>query len=53
MRRAYPQFMAHGGEALPAAILEVIFPVDYWNLIAKHAAVRKLDPFLMTALIDR
>jgi peptidoglycan lytic transglycosylase len=51
MRRAYPQFMAHGGEALPTAILEVIFPVDYWNLIAKHAVVRKLDPFLMTALI--
>jgi soluble lytic murein transglycosylase len=51
MRRAYPQFMAHGGEALPTAILEVIFPVDYWNLIAKHAAARKLDPFLMTALI--
>jgi soluble lytic murein transglycosylase len=51
MRRAYPQFMAHGGEALPAPILEVIFPVDHWNLITKYAAPRKLDPFLMTALI--
>jgi soluble lytic murein transglycosylase len=51
MRRAYPQFMAHGGEALPAPILEVIFPVDHWNLITKYSAPRKLDPFLMTALI--
>ena len=51
MRRAYPQFMAHGGEALPAPILEVIFPVDHWNLITKYAAPHKLDPFLMTALI--
>jgi soluble lytic murein transglycosylase len=51
MRRAYPQFMAHGGEALPAPILEVIFPVDHWELITKYAAPRKLDPFLMTALI--
>jgi soluble lytic murein transglycosylase len=51
MRRAYPQFMAHGGEALPAPILEVIFPVDHWDLITKYAAPRKLDPFLMTALI--
>ncbi len=51
MRRAYPQFMAHGGEALPTAILEVIFPVDHWELISKYAAARKLDPFLLTALI--
>ena len=51
MRRAYPQFMSHGGEALPAPILEVIFPIDHWNLISKYAALKKLDPFLMTALI--
>jgi soluble lytic murein transglycosylase len=51
MRRAYPQFMAHGGEALPTPILEVIFPVDHWDLISKHSAAKKLDPFLMTALI--
>ena len=51
MRRAYPQFMAHGGEALPTPILEVIFPVDHWTLITKYSAPRKLDPFLMTALI--
>jgi soluble lytic murein transglycosylase len=51
MRRAYPQFMSHGGEALPTPILEVIFPVDHWELISKHSALKKLDPFLMTALI--
>ena len=28
MRRAYPQFLTAGGEALPAAILQVIFPLD-------------------------
>ena len=51
MRRAYPQFMAEGGEALPVEILRIIFPVDYWDLINKHAAARRLDPFLMMALI--
>jgi soluble lytic murein transglycosylase len=51
MRRAYPQFMAHGGELLPQAILRVIFPLDYWDLIRRHAAARKLDPHLMAALI--
>jgi soluble lytic murein transglycosylase len=51
MRRAYPQFMAHGGEALPTPILQVIFPIDHWTLISKYAAARKLDPYLLTALI--
>ena len=43
--------MAEGGEALPAAILTVIFPVDYWSLIYKYATARQLDPYLMAALI--
>jgi soluble lytic murein transglycosylase len=51
MRRAYPQFMAEGGEALPRPILETIFPVEHWDLIRAHAAAHRLDPFLMTALV--
>ena len=51
MRRAYPQFMAAGGEQLPPDVLRVIFPLDYWPLIKKHADLHRLDPFLMTALI--
>ncbi|HKW01332.1 MAG TPA: transglycosylase SLT domain-containing protein [Vicinamibacterales bacterium] len=51
MRHAYPQFIAEGGEALPASILTVIFPVDYWSLIYKYATARSLDPYLMAALI--
>jgi soluble lytic murein transglycosylase len=51
MRRAYPQFMAAGGEQLPPDILRVIFPLDYWPLIEKYSDAHKLDPYLMTALI--
>ena len=51
MRRAYPQFMAEGGEALPREILTVIFPIDYWELIQTHAMARQLDPFLIAALV--
>lgn len=51
MRRAYPQFMAAGGEQLPPAVLRVIFPLDYWPLIKKYSDAHKLDPYLMTALI--
>lgn len=51
MRRAYPQFMAAGGEHLPPDILRVIFPLDYWPLIKKYSDAHGLDPYLMTALI--
>jgi soluble lytic murein transglycosylase len=51
MRRAYPQFMAAGGEYLPREVLSVIFPVSYWDLIQKHAAANELDPYLVAALV--
>src|SRR5712691_3941166 len=51
MRRAYPQFMAVGGEDLPKDVLRVIFPIDYWESLRKHAAERNLDPYLVAALV--
>jgi soluble lytic murein transglycosylase len=51
MRRAYPQFMAAGGENLPPDVLRVIFPLDYWPLIKKYSDAHRLDPYLMSALI--
>ena len=51
MKRAYPQYLAAGGETLPPAILQVIFPVDYWPLLQKYSKERSLDPFLVAALV--
>jgi peptidoglycan lytic transglycosylase len=51
MRRAYPQFLAAGGEHLPPDVLRIIFPLDYWPLIKKYSDAHGLDPYLMTALI--
>lgn len=51
MKRAYPQFMAAGGEDVPADLLRVIFPLAYWDLIRKYAAQYDLDPYLAAALI--
>jgi len=51
MKRAYPQYMAEGGDALPRELLTVLFPVAYWDLIQKHSALHKLDPFLVAALV--
>jgi soluble lytic murein transglycosylase len=51
IKRAYPQYMAAGGEKLPAPILKVLFPVDYWPLIRRYSAERDLDPYMIAALI--
>ena len=51
MKRAYPQYLAAGGETLPSEILQVIFPVDYWDLLRKHSTARNLDPYLVAALV--
>src|SRR5262249_18852522 len=51
MRRAYPQFLAAGGEAVPADILQIIFPLTYWDSIKKNSAAHDLDPFVTAALI--
>jgi soluble lytic murein transglycosylase len=51
MKRAYPQYLAAGGEKLPPELLKVLFPVDYWPLIRRYAAEHQLDPYVMAALI--
>ncbi|HET7694522.1 MAG TPA: transglycosylase SLT domain-containing protein [Vicinamibacterales bacterium] len=51
MRRAYPQFLTSGGDAVPAEILQVIFPLTYWDAIKRQAAVYELDPYVVAALI--
>jgi soluble lytic murein transglycosylase len=32
-------------------VLQVIYPVAYWDLIRKYAAADNLDPYLMAALV--
>ncbi|HWI17938.1 MAG TPA: transglycosylase SLT domain-containing protein [Vicinamibacterales bacterium] len=51
MKRAYPQYLAAGGETMPSEILQVIFPVDYWPLLQKYAKDRGLDPYTVAALV--
>jgi soluble lytic murein transglycosylase len=51
MRRAYPQFMAAGGDELPREILTTIFPLAHWNLIQKYSRQRQLDEYLVAALV--
>ena len=50
MKRAYPQYLASGGQALPPDVLRVIFPIDYWQQLEGSAKRRGLDPYLVVAL---
>jgi soluble lytic murein transglycosylase len=51
MKRAYPQYLAAGGEQLPADLLRVLFPVNYWPEIRRYASEHDLDPYMLAALI--
>ena len=51
MKRAYPQYLAAGGEKMPRELLKVLFPVNYWSLIRRYSVERQLDPFIVAALI--
>jgi soluble lytic murein transglycosylase len=51
MKRAYPQYLAAGGEKLPQELLKVLFPVSYWSQIRHYSAEHRLDPYLIAALI--
>jgi peptidoglycan lytic transglycosylase len=51
MKRAYPQYLAAGGEQIPSEVLKVLFPVSYWPLIKRYSAERQLDPYMIAALI--
>jgi soluble lytic murein transglycosylase len=53
MKRAFPQYIASGGEGLPREILKVIFPLDHWSLIRRYASAHMLDPYLVASLINQ
>lgn len=50
MKRAYPQYMAAGGESLPPEVLRVLFPVDYAQQLEGSARRHGLDPYVVLAL---
>lgn len=50
MRRAYPQHLT-AEQRLPVEILQVIFPLTYWDSIRRYSAQHDLDPYLVAALI--
>src|SRR5262249_54964484 len=47
MKRAYPQYLAAGGERLPDELLKVLFPVNYWPQIRRYASDHQLHPYMI------
>ncbi len=50
MKRAYPQYLAAGGETLPPEVMRVLYPLDYWPVLEGGAAKHGLDKYLVAAL---
>jgi soluble lytic murein transglycosylase len=53
MRRAYPQYLTANGQALPSEILQVIYPLVYWDSIRRESSRLGLDPYVVAALIGQ
>jgi soluble lytic murein transglycosylase len=51
IKRAVPQYLSSAGDDLPPDVLQVLFPVAYWDVIKKNATASELDPYLVAALI--
>jgi soluble lytic murein transglycosylase len=50
VKRAYPQYMAAGGEKLPTDLLKVLFPINYWPTLKRYSEANHVDPYMMAAL---
>jgi soluble lytic murein transglycosylase len=51
IKRAVPQYLSAAGDDLPTDVLQVLFPVAYWDVIRKNASSNGLDPYLVAALV--
>ncbi|MFQ5777344.1 MAG: transglycosylase SLT domain-containing protein [Terriglobia bacterium] len=51
LRLAYPDYDRYPLEELPRKVWEIIFPRPYWEVIRREARRRRVDPYLVAALI--
>jgi len=51
MQRAYPEYVSEAGDSLPPGLWQVLYPLDYGDLIVSRAREEGLDPSLVAALI--
>jgi peptidoglycan lytic transglycosylase len=53
MKRAYPEWVTESGEQLPDAMWQILFPIQYPDLLTTNAAAAGVDPALVAAVIQQ
>lgn len=53
MKRAYPGWVTESGGQLPDALWQILFPIQFPDLLNTHAAAAGVDPALVAAVIQQ
>ena len=51
VQRRFRTFVRHGGANIPLRLWQILYPLDYWDVIRTEAQKRNLDPFLVASII--
>lgn len=51
MKRAYPEYLGENADRLPKEVLQIIYPLQYREIVEAKARAEGLDPALVSALI--
>jgi soluble lytic murein transglycosylase len=51
LQRRFRQFVRHGGSGIPHRFWEILFPLNYWEVIKSEGEKRQLDPYLVASII--
>src|SRR5436853_19777 len=51
LQRKFRPFVRHGGMNVPHHFWEILFPLQYWDIIKAEAERRQLDPYLIASII--
>jgi soluble lytic murein transglycosylase len=53
MKRAYPEWVTESGEQLPDAVWQILFPLQFSDLLTANATEAGVDPALVAAVIQQ
>ena len=53
MKRAYPEYVTETGDSLPDAVWQILFPIQFTDLLTMNAGAAGVDPALVAAVIQQ
>jgi soluble lytic murein transglycosylase len=51
VQRRFRPFIRHGGAHIPQRLWQILFPLNYWDVIRAEAQKRNIDPYLVASII--